>query len=201
MEIIRYKIKSTDELINKLRRVTMLKDQSVKPYLNAHISVIDIDPECLSPCQFYILKDELDSKIELQEAFKDINQDIFNISGYIEFQISTENSYRTLLPPVIEESIENDCRIYHLINDGMHRIFLSKLQKRRSKIILIRGANVKYYAYPLPNGWHDVKIVNKIDKGLIKKIHRIRDNKRLYRNFDSVFMNCSRPRGIISNGN
>ena len=211
MEITELSHKTNFNLISNLHKVTMLKDNKYYVYKNAYITIETIDPNCLSPCQYYILKDELSKKNELQEAFKKYSnknfpkvryggRDIFSIDGYYEFRTSNEVESRTLLPPIVEESIELDGKIYPLINDGMHRIYLALLQKRKINVVYIRGALKPYYAYPLPNGWNDVKVVNEITKGSIKKIHRIQDKKKLYRNFDSVFTNCSKPRGITNNG-
>ena len=183
------------DLISKLHKVTMLKDDKCLVYKNAYITMETLDPGCLVPCQYYILKNKLSKMIELQEAFPCI----FSLHGYYEFKTSNTIELRTLLPPIIEESVEADGKIYPLINDGMHRIYLALLQKRKINVVYIRGASKPYYAYPLPNGWSDVKVVNEITKNSIKKIHRIIDNKKLYRNFDSVFANASRPRGITSN--
>lgn len=210
MEITNLNYKTNYELITKLHKVTMLKDDKCFVYNNAYITTEILDPNYLSPSQFYILKDELNKKIELQEAFKNYcnknypvcrygGTDIFSINGYYEFKVSNEIETRTLLPPIVEESIEKDGKIYSLINDGIHRIYLALLQKRKINVVYIRGALKPYYAYPLPNGWNDVKIVKEINSNLIKKIHRIQDNKKLYRNFDSVFTNCSAPRGLTRN--
>ena len=180
MEITDLSLKTKYELILRLRKVTMLKDDKCFVYRNSYITIETLDPNCLSPCQFYVLKDELNKKIELQEAFSDI----FNLNYYYEFKTSNEIETRTLLPPIVEESIEKNGKIYSLINDGMHRIYLALLQKRKISVVYIRGASKPYYA--------------EINSDLIKKIHRIQDNKKLYRNFDSVFTNCSKPRGLTA---
>jgi len=190
INILNYETK--DRLISKLHKVTMLNDNKYLVYKNAYITIETLDPNCLFPCQYYILKDELNKIIKLQEALPDV----FSLTGYYEFETSNTIGTITLLPPIIEESIEEDGKIYSLINDGMHRIYLALLQKRKISVVYIRGALKPYYAYPLFNGWNDVKVVNEINKGFIKKIHRITDNKKLYRNFDSVFTNCSKPRGL-----
>jgi hypothetical protein len=194
--ITMHKYYSAYDLIDKIKKVSMLKNDKNFPYSDSYITIESIDPNSLFPCQYYVLKSELEMKNYLYELFKKIRIDIFNLNGYIKFELNNECCKRTLLPPVIEESIESDGKIYPLINDGMHRIFLAILMKRKLNIIYIRGSKESYYAYPLPNRWNDVKIFNTIDKNTIKKIYRIQDNKKLYRNFDSVFQNCSKPRGI-----
>ena len=81
MIITDLKCYNDDKLINKLRNVTMLKNPSIKPYENSYITIENIDPLSLYPCQFYILKNELDLKIELQEAFDYNAVNIFNIAA------------------------------------------------------------------------------------------------------------------------
>lgn len=197
MKIRSYKYLTENDIIEKLKNITMLKDGSNFVYKEAYMSIINVNPRSLFPCQYYILKSELDKKIELREEFiGSLRRDIFQLYGGYEFNVDNEPSPRTLIPPVVEESIELDGGIYPLINDGMHRIYLAILLKSNITIIYIRGAKEFYYAYPLPNKWHDVKVVNTIEPNTIKKIHRITDNKKLYRNFDSVFTNCSAPRGL-----
>jgi len=196
MMIKAYKSHNYEDLIKKLKKVSMLKNDNNFPYLNSYITIETIDPNCLYPCQFYIIKNELQSKIDLCESFDTIGVNIFLLTKYYEFKLENEKCIRTILPPIVEESIESDGKIYPLINDGMHRIYLALLQKRKINVIYIRGSSEPYYAYPLTNSWSDVSIINELNKNTIKKIHRIQDNKKLYRNFDSVFMNCSRPRGI-----
>lgn len=184
------------KVIEKIKKVTMLKDQNNNVYKHAYITIMTVDPETLFPCQYYILRDSLNEKILLREAFDNkLDIDIFNLCGGYTFKTTNGPETRTLLPPIVEESLELDGKIYPLINDGMHRISLARLQKSKITIIYIRGASEPYYAYPLPNGWKDVQIISELNKGTVKKIHRISDNKKLYRNFDSVFFNCSTPRG------
>lgn len=197
MEIVKFKFLSENDIISKLKNLTMLKDRTNHVYSEAYMSIISVNPTALFPCQYYILKSELDKKIELKEAFeKHMRRNIFALYGGYEFDVNNEPGSRTLIPPIIEESIELDGGIYPLINDGIHRIYLAMLLKTNITIIYIRGSKEPYYAYPLPNKWKDVKVVNEIIPGTVKKIYRITNNKKLYRNFDSVFTNCSAPRGL-----
>lgn len=202
MEITKIEEYSIKKLIEKLRKVTMLKNPSVKIYKDAFISLEKINTDFLTPPQRYILRDNIKNKLELKFTLeKRIQLNLFNIDGYIEFINNDLYSIYygktfTLLPPIIEESIEENGKVFNIINDGMHRIYLARLLGIIPKVVFIRGIpkEYPYYAYPLRNGWDDVIEIDSIQPNYIKKLHRIEDNKRLYRNFDSVFINCSTPR-------
>jgi len=103
-----------------------------------------------------------------------------------------------LLPPVIEEFIEKNGRVVRIINDGMHRVYLAFLEWIVPQVIYVRGVpkNLPYYAFPIPEqDWTKIEIVDDIPARYIKKWHRIEKNKRLYRNFNSAFINVGGPRG------
>lgn len=185
-------------LIERLRHVTMLENKNVEIYKNCFISIEVIDPNVLIPTQRYILIDELKTKIELEYALNKNMCSMFELCGYITYTVSDKDNVYTLLPPIIEEQIDLRGRVLPVINDGMHRVYLSKkLNKNKIFVVYIRGISKKYpyYAYPLEHGWNDVSEINELQQGYIKKFHVIENNKRFYRNFDSVFTNCSKPRG------
>lgn len=203
-----------DELIRRLRNVTMLEDDKAYPYKDAVITSEHLNPRELTPPQNYLLSSALTNIFDLEDAFKNYDKqsvitgnyyfDIFDLSGgFLEYGLHEYTSSllpsitMTLLPPIIEESIEASGSVKLIICDGMHRVYSSMI-RRLDKIncIYIRGVDKKYpyYAYPVVDGWDGVKIIDKLEPGLIKKFHRIKNNKKLYRNFNSVFTNCSAPR-------
>lgn len=201
------------ELIKRLRKVTMLKNDKIYPYAEAAITMEYLDPKILTPPQNYILSSALQNIIDLDNSFKALSDqppdyecyDMFNLSGgfleYSTFESSDGPVITTLLPPIIEESIEDDGSVKLIICDGMHRVYLSMIKHLRYvNCVYIRGIDKRYpyYAYPVVGGWDNVKVIDKLEPGYIKKFHRCRNNKALYRNFDSVFQNCSAPRGDIS---
>ena len=198
MKINKVECFNKTELIKKIKKVTMLKDPDSFVYENTFVSLESINTNCLIPPQNYVLNYELENKLELKYELKKHNVNLFNLDGYIEFYLEGEDIKRTLLPPIVEESIEDDGIIIPIICDGMHRCYLSRVERKKIQVVYIRGISKEYpyYAYPVLNGWDKVERIDKINGGYIKKWHRIKDNKKLYRNFDSVFSNCSKPRGV-----
>jgi len=189
----------------------MLEDDKAYPYKNAVITSEYLNPRELTPPQNYLLSSALTNIFDLEDAFLEYAErnpchyfDIFDLSGgFLEYEAYEyvpslfSPILRTLLPPIIEESIEEDGSVKLMICDGMHRVYASIIRYLdKINCIYIRGVDKKYpyYAYPVVNGWDGVKIIDKLEEGLTKKFHRIKNNKKLYRNFDSVFTNCSAPR-------
>ena len=58
-----------------------------------------------------------------------------------------------------------------------------------------------YYAYPRREGWEGLDLLadNPDPKAYLKKCHRLRHNKRLYRDFQAVFHNVGGPRSRLLN--
>jgi hypothetical protein len=101
----------------------------------------------------------------------------------------------------VETNNEADGSSVNIINDGMHRMYVARLEWKLPNVVLVRNLAPRfpYYAYPIPgdNPWEQIIIVEgeTIPKTLIKKWHRGADNKLLYRDFNSAFQNVGGPRG------
>jgi len=149
-----------DDLINKLRNISMLQNSSILPYKNVSISLEYLDIHELTPSQDYILLKDLRNveklKFELQRL-QDI--DIFQLSGYLTIMDNNFSElYIDLLPIIVEECIMQNGKIYHIIADGMHRAYMAYLQHINPKVIFIRGIPKEYiyYAYPIRKKWNQI---------------------------------------------
>lgn len=187
-----------NELIKRLRNVTMLEDKELYPYRHASISLEKICIEELHPPQRYVLKSELYKVRELKWELEKFNIDIFDIGGFVRITLDNIAEPIDLLPPIIEEVIERNGRITHIINDGMHRVYMAYLEWVIPQVVFVRGLpkGVPYYSFPIPEqDWKQIEIRDDLPEGFIKKWHRIAQNKKLYRNFNSAFKNVGGPRG------
>jgi hypothetical protein len=85
----------------------------------------------------------------------------------------------------------------------MHRLYLARLERVAPQVVYVRGVpkEYPYYAFPRPEGWTGIDLLpdNPDPKTYLKKCHRRRDNKRLYRDFQSVFANVGRSRSQLLN--
>ncbi len=196
----RVEYRSQEELLERLRRVTLLKRPDVYVYRNAAISLEEIPIEDLYPAQRYVLVQELQKVRHLKWELERFGFDLFHLNGYLKIWLKGEEKPIDLLPPVVEESVERNGRTVNLINDGMHRLYLAYLEWVVPQVIMVRGVpgNLPYYAFPLPEKWHGVQMVKDLPPGFIKKWHRIRDHHSLYRNFNSAFDNVGAPRGYFT---
>lgn len=186
------------ELVEKLRHVTMLKDEKTKPYEKAYISLEILAISELFPAQRYVWKPELYKVRSLKWQLERHGIDLFKLDGFVRMHFQEEPKVIDLLPPIVEEVIERNGHVVRIINDGMHRIYLAYLEWVIPQVVFIRGVpkSLPYYAFPIPdNDWGKIDVRDDIPEEFIKKWHRIEQNKKLYRNFNSSFENVGGPRG------
>jgi len=204
MDIIAIERHSPEELIDCLRRVPLLKQPEVLVYHQALISLECLHTDCLNPAQNYIWLEELKKTQELRWSLAAQGVDLFRLDGYVTYTVRLpdggEETY-DLYPPIVEESIEADGTFTLIINDGMHRLYLARLEWVVPQVVYIRGLPqaYPYYAYPRREGWAGLDLLpeNPDPQTYLKKCHRQRDNKRLYRDFQAVFKNVGRSRSSL----
>lgn len=190
---------SEEDLIRNLREVTLLKKPEVKIYEQSYISLERLDPSLLSPAQNYILRSELKKVRELKWALEAHQVDICGLQGFVRLWIEGVDEPIDLLPPVVEESVEQNGSIHFIINDGMHRVYMALREWKHTQAALIRGIpkEYPYYAFPVPDGWAAVEERDDLPEGYLKKWHRISDYHALYRNFNSAFLNVGASRAFF----
>lgn len=200
MNIIHHEIFSQEELVTRLRQVTMLKSPDTRVYDKAFISLEKISTDFMAPPQSYILRGELKKVRELKWALEKRGVNLFELNGFVRLTLEGSSEPVDVLPPILEESIEHDGSVHLIINDGMHRIYMARREWTIPQVVLIRGTpkNLPYYAYPTPGGWNGVEERDDLPHGYLKKWHRIESYHSLYRNFNSAFSNVGGPREFFS---
>jgi hypothetical protein len=206
MEIITLKRHSTEELIARLRKVPLLDQPKVMIYEQAFISLEQIHTDCLHPTQNYLWLQELRKTQKLGWSLAEQGVDLFRLDGFVTYTVLQDDGSEAtfdLYPPIVEESIEADGTLTLIINDGMHRLYLARLEWLVPQVTYIRGLPraYPYYAYPRRQGWEGLDLLadNPDSKVYLKKCHRLRHNKRLYRDFQAVFHNVGGPRSRLLN--
>jgi hypothetical protein len=204
MDIIALKQHLVPELIAALRRVPLLQQPEILIYEPALITLELIHTDHLHPTQNYIWLTELRKIQELRWSLAALGVDLFRLEGYVTYTVreddGAEASY-AVYPPVVEESLEADGTLAVIINDGMHRLYLARQEWVIPQVVYIRGIpkDYPYYAYPRPEGWQGLDLLadNPDPQRYLKKCHRRRENKKLYRDFQAVFSNVGRPRSRL----
>jgi hypothetical protein len=204
MDIIALEQHSPEALIGCLRRVPLLEKTDVLIYSQALISLEQIHTNCLNPPQNYIWLQELRKTQELRWSLAAWGVDLFRLNGYVTYTVRRpdgEEATYDLYPPIVEESFEADGTVALLINDGMHRLYLARLERVIPQVTYVRGIpkEYPYYAFPRPGGWEGLDLLaeNPDPQRYLKKCHRIRHNKQLYRDFQAVFQNVGRSRSNL----
>jgi len=204
MNILSLKRHSAVELLSRLRRVPLLKQPEVLVYEQALITLEQIHPDCLNPTQNYVWLQELRKTQELRWSLAAQGVDLFRLDGFVTYTVGLPDGEEVtydLYPPIVEESIEADGTVALIINDGMHRLYLARLEWVIPQVTFIRGVprEYPYYAFPRKERWEalDLLAENPDPQRYLKKCHRVRDNKRLYRDFQAVFQNVGRSRSQL----
>ena len=197
VKIVKVEKHGAGELIERLRRVSMLTNPEIFIYRESLVSLEKIRTEFLSPPQSYILSAELQKVRNLRWQLKEFGVELFSLDGYVSVYLEGYEEPVDVLPPVVEESVEQDGSVHNIICDGMHRVSLARMEWVIPQVVFIRGIprDKPYYAYPVPGGWNQVVIRDDLPEGFIKKWHRIKEYKTLYRDFNSAFTNVGGPRG------
>ncbi len=190
MKILKVEKHSLDELVTNLRRVELLNNPDVKPYLDARIESRLMVTEGIRPAQRYLLEHEIQKITDLEFALFPHNIDLFDLQGYLTIYVDGFDQTIDVLPPIVELSHETSGPV-NLLNDGMHRVWVARTKRRPIRVAHISGVdpNYPYYALPLADGWNDVQVIKELYDGFVKKYYRVDDPTSLYRNFNSAFTN------------
>ncbi len=201
MEIVKVEHHDVDELLANLKNVSMLHDRSVFVYRDADVELATFHTDEIAPAQRYVLTHEILKVRDLRWALAEHGVDMFKLDGYVTMWLRDYDDPIDVLPPVVEESPEADGSTVRILNDGMHRVYLARMEWSPIQVIYAKnvGGDCPYYAFPLVSGWEGVEIVGELPEGYIKKWHRIKNYKTLYRDFNSGFRNVGGPRGHFSN--
>ncbi len=207
MDIVTVEPHSAAELIARLRQVPLQEQPQVKIYAEALISLEFIHTNYLWPPQNYLWLAELRKVQNLRWSLREHGYDLFRLNGFVTYTVREANGELVrydLYPPIIEESFEADGTVALLINDGMHRVYLARQEWIIPQVVYIRGIpkEYPYYAYPRPEGWRHLDLLpdNPDKNRYLKKIHRRRDNKALFRDFQAVFRNVGGSRSGLLPG-
>jgi hypothetical protein len=204
VKILKYKKYSKEELVKRLRKVTLLHssdtDIPIHVYKDAEIELDFIPVSSILPSQFYYLEESLLKVGKIQEAFMEHNLDLFSLDGFVNYVTNESSVAYNLLPIIIEYQIEKDRSINPIILDGIHRVILAK-EKNLKKIQVVKIANVSkdfpHPGYINPKGWQDVKLTKTAPSKKDKRHWRfpIEEVDKYYRDFNSAFDNVGKPRG------
>jgi len=204
MDIIALEQHSSSQLVEKLRWVPLLEQPDVLVYEHAFITLERIHTDHLHPAQNYIWLQELRKTQELRWSLAPLGVDLFRLDGYVTYTVrladGSEVTY-DLYPPIVEESVEADGSLAAVINDGMHRVYLARLEWIVPQVVYVRGVPkaFPYYAFPRPQRWEGLDLLaeNPNPQTYLKKCHRQRENKKLFRDFQAVFHNVGRSRSRL----
>jgi hypothetical protein len=181
MEIINFT--PAGQLIEKVRKTTMLNDKTIYPYMDSKISIEDMPIEDFLPTQLYILKDHLEVQKALRESLLAKGHDTLRLYGSIVLKNSGISI--GMMPPIVEEDHEfGPCLL-----DGTHRAYLAKqLGMKSLKVLRICDIPKDLPMIALPNRWDEVIEYDIIptDKSKKKRYRDLPNKYSYYRDFSEI---------------
>ena len=142
---------STEELAAILRRGGTVGQPDLQPYVEASISLEEIDIDQLIPLSKYLLEEQLGLLTSLQSELRAQGGDLFSLEGRLTW--SDAGRTKSIAPPVVEVWEGEG----HLLVDGLHRVWLARTQGRCSiTCVMLRGVTVPLV--PLSASWEDIRV-------------------------------------------
>jgi hypothetical protein len=197
MHIRKYELLPEAELLSRLKKTRLRGFNRAEVYRDATLEIARLHTDALAPAQRYVLRDGVQTILDIAGAFAREGVDVFSLRGALRFWTGDGGEPIPFLPPVVEESREPDGRTVLLINDGIHRVYAARKLGREINVVLARNVppEYPYYAYALPKGWSQVEELGELAEGYQKKAYRNPDNyKALFRDFNEVFEGIQQQR-------
>jgi hypothetical protein len=177
------------ELLERLRAVRLRGFPDVRPYADAELAIARVDPETLAPPQRYVLRDGLQTMLDLRAALQPHGLDPLALADGGAF-VTIDGDRIPVIPPIVEESHEPGGRTVDVIADGLHRVHVARTLGVPVTVVLARSLPREhpYYALALPDGWAGVAELDALPDGFQKKTYRNPENyKSLFRQYNEVF--------------
>lgn len=196
MKIIQFK--PFDEIKEEIKNVPMLTDESVKPYRNSRIQLLEFDPNDLNITSLYYIKWNLAFQKELKLELEKLWYDLFKIWWILNYEWNDWKEY-SIMPPVVEV-VEREMKIlaneweinydkifkikFPVLLDWLHRALLAKTLWTTIQVLYIDNVDKNCPSYAHPNTWEELIWYDEVptDKNL-KKYYLREDAKSLYKNF------------------
>jgi len=203
MNVVRYELIPERELLGLLKQTRLRGHGQPCVYADASLELMrQVDPGSLVPAQRYVLEEDFRRIEALHREVLSHSVDIFALEGGVLFWAEDPETGEIegpipLIPPVVEESREDQGELVPLINDGMHRVYAARRLGRRINIVYARNVPVQYpyYAKPLENGWSGVEELSVLPDNYLKKTYRDPENyKALFRDFNEHFPGVQKQR-------
>lgn len=147
---------SRKQLINKLRKVSMLLRPDVYPYAEAEIDLVTLDPELIAPPQRYVLAPELMKVQSLQWALLKHDIDLFNLDGYVSIMVNGSDEVIDVLPPIVEYSTEANGKKVSIaflttssttVTSTLPSVMLVDLERYNSVVLNAPASKWEYFLY------------------------------------------------------
>lgn len=197
MKIINFR--SFDEILPLLKDTPLLTDSTKKPYKNARIKLLEVNPEDLNLSTLYYIKDKIPFQENLRNELLKEWYDTLNLSWVLTFEWDDWKEY-SIMPPVVEV-VQRECNIlprdweinyadkkfdikFPILLDWFHRAFLAKKLWIPMQVFYIENMDKNCPSYAHPNTWDEVIACDEVPTEMSRKKYYIAENpKPFYKDF------------------
>lgn len=162
------------EVIKRLRKVTIKGDPRVHPYRQSTIKLREVSPDDLWPCALYVLIGNLATQQDLQTAMKARGIDPLHLTedcSLVEFNWGDQEGL-VLTPPLVEVSEDDGNK--EVVVDGLHRVITGRDNGEPTvAVTFVQNIAVPLPSYPVP--WAEVQGVETIPPTAAKRKFRFQD--------------------------
>lgn len=196
MEIINFR--SFGEIVNDLKNVPMLTDENIKPYKNARIRLLEVNPADLNLTALYYIKNKIPFQKELREKLLKEWYDTLKLWWILTFKWDDWQEY-SIMPPVVEV-VKRECKIlprdwevkyektfdikFPVLLDGVHRAITALELWLPLQVFYIENVDENCPSYSHPNTWEEIVWCDEVPTNPFDKKNYVLENpKSLYKNF------------------
>ncbi|MDR1476527.1 MAG: hypothetical protein LBI17_00145 [Rickettsiales bacterium] len=146
-----------EDLLDVMRRTALRGFPGVLPFADSKIYTAECAKGDLLPCQFYMMRPQLDKVAEIVAHFRaeraGMGIDLLHNDGFVVYE--SDGREYAFTPPIVE-IVDGE----PLLIDGIHRTIFAG--KRKFTAVFVENVPPEYYHYALPNdnGWNDVSMLD-----------------------------------------
>jgi len=131
-------------LVDQIKEIRTIGD-NFPVYRDAEVKIKRVNPNEVYPISKYVVEGNLEKIMSIRKELEARGFNIFDLDDILEYDGGA------ISPPLVENDGEVDC-----IVDGLHRLFLARIEGRDVKVIYVTGADSSHPLIGKPISWDRV---------------------------------------------
>ncbi len=168
------KRRNWNSFITLLRKVSLIGDRKIFPYLKATIESKVVKPDDVFPISLYVLRSNLEKQKQLHDVLmKEHGIDTFdqdNDTPDISYRIEGEKIDWKMAPPIVEVSDVDGGK--PILVDGEHRFMIARDVGEPIRVVWITRISTDYPVVAYPVSWDEVRSYDVVPDASHKRKYR-----------------------------